>query len=107
MASSASSNQRLSAAVGTRFDQYFVKDRPYLDGYKAYFVKSESVVAGIQLASVNNYDNVYPVGPLALLTSRSTGVPRGELIDVLAHLYARLGLPGVRLHLTKAVPTAV
>jgi peptide/nickel transport system substrate-binding protein len=34
--------------VGTRFDQYFVKDRPYLDGYKAYFVKSESVVAGIQ-----------------------------------------------------------
>lgn len=34
--------------VGTRFDQYFVKDRPYLDGYKAYFVKSEAVVAGIQ-----------------------------------------------------------
>lgn len=34
--------------VGTRFDQYFQKDRPYLDGFKAYFVKSESVVAGLQ-----------------------------------------------------------
>jgi len=34
--------------VATRFDQYFQKDRPYLDGFKAYFVKSESVVAGMQ-----------------------------------------------------------
>lgn len=34
--------------VGARFEQYFVKDRPYLDGFRAYFVKSESVVAGMQ-----------------------------------------------------------
>ncbi len=34
--------------IGKRFDQYFQKDRPYLDGFKAYFVKSEGVVTGIQ-----------------------------------------------------------
>ena len=34
--------------IGKRFDDYFVKDRPYLDGFKAFFVKSESVVAGMQ-----------------------------------------------------------
>ena len=27
-----------------RFDQYFRKDRPYLDGYKAFFVRSNTVV---------------------------------------------------------------
>ena len=32
---------------GKRFDGYFRKDRPYLDGYKAFFVKSDSVVPGI------------------------------------------------------------
>ena len=31
-----------------RFDGYFRKDRPFLDGYKAIFVKSEAVVTGIQ-----------------------------------------------------------
>jgi peptide/nickel transport system substrate-binding protein len=31
-----------------RFDGYFRKDRPYLDGYKAYFVKSAAVVTGMQ-----------------------------------------------------------
>ncbi len=30
-----------------RFDGYFVKDRPYLDGYKAFFVKSNAVVTGM------------------------------------------------------------
>ncbi len=34
--------------VGKRFDKYFIKDRPYLDGYKAYLVKGAAVVAGIQ-----------------------------------------------------------
>ena len=32
---------------GKRFDGYFNKERPYLDGYKAYFVKSSGVVPGI------------------------------------------------------------
>jgi peptide/nickel transport system substrate-binding protein len=32
---------------GKRFDGYFLKDRPYLDGYKAFFVKSGNVVPGI------------------------------------------------------------
>ena len=31
-----------------RFDQYFRKDRPYLDGYKAYFVRSNTVVSGLR-----------------------------------------------------------
>jgi peptide/nickel transport system substrate-binding protein len=31
-----------------RFDGYFQKDRPYLDGYKAYMVKGAVVVAGMQ-----------------------------------------------------------
>ena len=31
-----------------RFDQYFLKDRPYLDGFKAYIVKSSTVVSGMQ-----------------------------------------------------------
>ena len=31
-----------------RFDGYFMKDRPYLDGYKALMVKGAVVVAGIQ-----------------------------------------------------------
>ena len=31
-----------------RFDQYFRKDRPYLDGYKAYFVRSNTVVTGLR-----------------------------------------------------------
>ena len=31
-----------------RFDGYWQKDRPYLDGYKAYFVKSNAVVPGIR-----------------------------------------------------------
>ncbi len=30
-----------------RFDGYFIKDRPYLDGYQAFFVKSNSVATGI------------------------------------------------------------
>jgi peptide/nickel transport system substrate-binding protein len=33
--------------TGKRFDGYFLKDRPYLDGYKAFFVKSNAVVPGI------------------------------------------------------------
>jgi peptide/nickel transport system substrate-binding protein len=32
---------------GKRFDDYFRKGLPYLDGYKAYFVKSNGVVPGI------------------------------------------------------------
>jgi len=31
-----------------RFDQYFRKDRPYLDGYKAMFVRSNTVVNGLR-----------------------------------------------------------
>ncbi len=31
-----------------RFDQYFRKDRPYLDGYKALFVRSNTVVSGLR-----------------------------------------------------------
>ena len=34
--------------VGKRFDGYFLKDRPYLDGYKAFIVKGAVVVAGMQ-----------------------------------------------------------
>jgi peptide/nickel transport system substrate-binding protein len=33
--------------TGKRFDGYFIKGRPYLDGYKAFFVKTQGVVAGI------------------------------------------------------------
>jgi peptide/nickel transport system substrate-binding protein len=33
--------------AGKRFDGYFVSGKPYLDGYKAFFVKSNSVVPGI------------------------------------------------------------
>ena len=32
---------------GVRFDGYFRKDRPYLDGFKAFFVKSAAVVPGM------------------------------------------------------------
>ncbi len=34
--------------TGKKFDGYFLKDRPYLDGYKAYFVKSGAVVTGMR-----------------------------------------------------------
>lgn len=34
--------------VAKRFDGYFLKDRPYLDGYKAYIVKGTVVVPGMQ-----------------------------------------------------------
>ncbi|MBS0244862.1 MAG: ABC transporter substrate-binding protein, partial [Proteobacteria bacterium] len=34
--------------IAKRFDQYFLKDRPYLDGIKAYFVKSSAVVPGMR-----------------------------------------------------------
>jgi peptide/nickel transport system substrate-binding protein len=30
-----------------RFNDYFIKDRPYLDGYKAYFVKGNAVAPGM------------------------------------------------------------
>ena len=33
--------------AGKRFDGYFRKDRPYLDGYKAFFVKANAVVPGM------------------------------------------------------------
>ncbi len=33
---------------GKKFASYFQKGKPYLDGYKAYFVKSSAVVPGIQ-----------------------------------------------------------
>ena len=33
---------------GKRFDGYFLKDRPYLDGFKAFMVKGAAVVAGLQ-----------------------------------------------------------
>jgi peptide/nickel transport system substrate-binding protein len=36
-----------SSWAGKRFDGYFLKDRPYLDGYKIFFVKSGGVVPGI------------------------------------------------------------
>ncbi len=36
-----------SSWTGKRFDGYFIKDRPYLDGYKIFFVKSGGVVPGI------------------------------------------------------------
>jgi peptide/nickel transport system substrate-binding protein len=36
-----------SSWTGKRFDGYFIKDRPYLDGYKAFFVKSPAVVPGL------------------------------------------------------------
>jgi peptide/nickel transport system substrate-binding protein len=36
-----------SSWEGKRFDGYFVKDRPYLDGFKAYFVRSNAVVPGM------------------------------------------------------------
>ena len=36
-----------SSWTGKRFDGYFTKDRPYLDGYKIFFVKSGGVVPGI------------------------------------------------------------
>jgi peptide/nickel transport system substrate-binding protein len=38
---------RGSHVVAKRFDDYFLKGRPYLDGYKAYFVKSGAVVPGL------------------------------------------------------------
>ena len=34
--------------MAKRFDQYFIKDRPYLDGFKAFMVKGAVVVAGLQ-----------------------------------------------------------
>jgi peptide/nickel transport system substrate-binding protein len=34
--------------TGVRCDDYFRKDRPYLDGYKAFYVKSNNVVTGMQ-----------------------------------------------------------
>ena len=38
---------RGSHLAAKRFDGYFLKDRPYLDGYKAYFVKANAVVPGM------------------------------------------------------------
>ena len=32
---------------GKRFDGYFEKGKPYLDGFKAFFVKSNAIVPGI------------------------------------------------------------
>jgi peptide/nickel transport system substrate-binding protein len=40
--------QKGSHWTATRFEQYFRKDRPYLDGYKAIFVRSNTVVAGLR-----------------------------------------------------------
>ncbi|MBS0243392.1 MAG: ABC transporter substrate-binding protein, partial [Proteobacteria bacterium] len=37
-----------SSWTAKRFDGYFIKDRPYLDGLKAFFVKSSAVVPGMQ-----------------------------------------------------------
>lgn len=34
--------------IAKRFDGYWQKDRPYLDGYKAFFVKSAGVVPGMR-----------------------------------------------------------
>ena len=34
--------------VAKRFDNFYIKDRPYLDGYKAIIVKGAVVVAGLQ-----------------------------------------------------------
>ena len=41
------SHVRGSYMTGKRFEGYFRKGRPYLDGYKAFFVKSGSVVPGM------------------------------------------------------------
>jgi len=41
-------NVRGSHWVGKRFDGYFRPGRPYLDGFKAFFVKSNAVVSGMQ-----------------------------------------------------------
>ena len=38
---------RGSHVIGKRFDGYFREGRPYLDGYKAFFVKSNAVVPGM------------------------------------------------------------
>ena len=34
--------------TGKRFENYFLKDRPYLDGFKAFMVKGPAVVPGLQ-----------------------------------------------------------
>jgi hypothetical protein len=34
-----------------RFEGYFKLGRPYLDGYKAYFIKSTAVIPGLSVAS--------------------------------------------------------
>lgn len=41
-------NVRGSHWIGKRFDGYFRKGRPYLDGFKVFYVKSSAVVAGLQ-----------------------------------------------------------
>ena len=33
--------------TGKRFDQYFLEGRPYLDGYKAYFIRGSALVNGL------------------------------------------------------------
>ena len=38
---------RGSSWTGKRFDQYFKPELPYLDGYKAFFVKSPTVLTGL------------------------------------------------------------
>ena len=40
-------HQRGSSWTAKRFDQYFKAGLPYLDGYKAYFVKSPNVLPGL------------------------------------------------------------
>ncbi|HRD76790.1 MAG TPA: ABC transporter substrate-binding protein [Hyphomicrobiaceae bacterium] len=40
--------QKGAAWKAKRFDGYFNKDRPYLDGYIAYFIKTPGIVPGLQ-----------------------------------------------------------
>jgi peptide/nickel transport system substrate-binding protein len=37
---------------GKRFDRYFIKDRPYLDGYVARFIKGEKVVEALEKGEI-------------------------------------------------------
>src|SRR5258706_12252925 len=41
-------HQNGSHWVGKRFDQYWQKGKPYLDGFRAVFIKSQAVVTALQ-----------------------------------------------------------
>jgi peptide/nickel transport system substrate-binding protein len=73
--------------TGKRFDKYFLRDRPYLDGYKATFMQGDATTKAFQAGAIMaEFRSVTPTQRDQLEASMGSKVIVGESPWVLCHM---------------------